>query len=334
MADPKTSERGEHGRGGGTRRRLVLEMKEEGGDKQEGSSKKRSRKDDAGDGVKKRKTAPPSSSREGGGGSRSLYVQFGSGVGPVLRQLSNFSDARFTYTWPEDINAVPGHMRGHTATYDTSEHAFQSLRSLNLETARAFETGGLFSGYGAFAKWPMLVREPRDPDAPLRSSSSLAAPMFHRVLRHEDRSSKAAYWTARQCSGIVPKMAVGLPPGVIKAAWGLDVGPPKPRVGLANHCPLWVPLLVAKYEQNPPHLHALYSATLEPQQVLVETSRYRKPSSYWTAFVEKPSAEHPAGRLIGHNIMGRIMGMVRDVFVLRMRDRIASFGREDEDEAV
>ena len=233
------------------------------------------------------------------------FVPFSSTSAMPLRFLSNFSDAEFTMTWPSPPSAMPGipeHMRGRTATYDTSEHAFQALRSLDLESARAFEKGGLFSGYRAFARWP----------AKIGSKGGLPY-----VATIEDlREKKERYWGKRGCSGITPKMAVNLPPSVLKAHWGVSIAPAHHHGRtFADQLLVWRPILMAKFEQNPRHRAALLPRPSSPL-LFVERGRFRDPAQYWSAYYQHQSGEGMPPIIIGGNMMGRLITETRRLIIM------------------
>ena len=57
-------------------------------------------------------------------------------------------------TWPADCEDIPSFLRGQTCTYETSEHAYQATKALDLATACQFEVGG-FVSMTAFKSWPV-----------------------------------------------------------------------------------------------------------------------------------------------------------------------------------
>ena len=71
---------------------------------------------------------------------------------PTMLLCHDTAFARFRLTWGWD-DAIPPHMRGMTAEYDSAEHAFQALRSADVATAIAFESGGLVSP-ALMDRWP------------------------------------------------------------------------------------------------------------------------------------------------------------------------------------
>ena len=216
------------------------------------------------------------------------FVVFGAGAGPALRPLSNLADAPLVHTWPAEAAPwVPPHLRGRTAAYPSSEHAFQALRSLDLATARAFESGGALD---VRADDAVLAAFPR----------ARGKTRFERV---DLRAKVAAYWGRRGCLGIVAKMAVCLPPAVAAAALGLRLGPQHPDAGAAA---LWVPLLLAKFAGPQGAAHRARLLACPEDALLVEGGRFRDPRQYWSAYVDRA-----AGCLIGHNRMGALLGRVR-----------------------
>lgn len=207
-------------------------------------------------------------------------VTFHSGSSGPVRWLSNLADAPLTLTWPESV--VPRHMRGRTASYASSEHAYQALRSLNDRTAREFELGGSIT-MEVFRTWPVGKG----------------------VVVKDVYEQKHAYWGERKaCRGIAAKMISNLAPSVAKEVFGLDLSPRegRPDGALEAELLIWRPILLAKFAQHPPMLQALLRTA---PAALVEFGRFRNPTQYWSAFVDGP-------RLIGKNMMGRLVSAVRD----------------------
>jgi predicted NAD-dependent protein-ADP-ribosyltransferase YbiA (DUF1768 family) len=172
-------------------------------------------------------------------------------------------------------------MHGRTASYASSEHAYQALRSLNLATAREFELGGSIT-MEVFRTWPV-----------------------GKGVIKDIYEQKQAYWGERRCRGIAPKMISNLSPGVAKQVFGLDLSAHESREGsLEAELLIWRPILVAKFTQHLPMLSVLKDTA---PALLVEAGRFPNPSQYWSAYLEK--AEN---KLIGKNMMGRILTTVRE----------------------
>ena len=224
---------------------------------------------------------------------------FSSGSSAPRRWLSNLADAPLTLTWPAggDVDAVPVHMRGATATYDSAEHAYQALHSLDAQTAREFESGGRVS-MDVFRAFPVV-----------KGSSKAANPQFKVVDMHD---KKEAHWGRQKgCRGIAAKMVANLPPAVAAAALGLNMmgRALAVRDTFAAQYALWRPIHVAKFTQNP-RIDAVLRATAPT--LLVEQGRFRQSAQYWSAFIDKTASSPGAPRLIGRNMMGLLLTAVRD----------------------
>ena len=210
---------------------------------------------------------------------------FSSGSSAPLRQLSNLADAPFTLTWPADLYGVPDHMRGTTARYDTAEHAYQALLSLDAATAREFEAGGRVS-MAVFRAFPACKS------------------MRTRDVLTDFYERKEGYWGAQKgCRGIAPKMVANLPRDVAAKALGLRLAPRHAPIDTyEQQRALWRPIHAAKFAQNA-RLATVLRATAPAR--LVEAGRFRQSGQYWSAFIDGP-------HLIGHNVMGRILTDLRD----------------------
>lgn len=213
--------------------------------------------------------------------STPAYIKFGSGSSAPMRWLSNLSYAPFTLTWP-DTPPFPQHMRGRTATYATSEHAYQALRSLNKRTAREFEIDGSVNMH-IFHTWP-------------KSKTTI----------EDIYNKKHAYWiVAKNSPGIAPKMIAKLKPALAKQIFSLDISPNEHRAEtLQGELLIWRPILTAKLTQNTPILQVLVQSA---PSILVEFGRFRVASQYWSAYVDVPN-----DKLIGKNMMGRLLMTMRE----------------------
>ncbi len=220
-------------------------------------------------------------------------VAFCSGARAPLRHLSNLADAPFTLTWPALLEGVPEHMSGTTARYDTAEHAYQALLSLDAATAREFETGGLVS-MAVFRAFPVCKSK--------KQRQQLTVDLYERKERH---------WGAQKgCRGIAPKMVANLPRDVALSALGLRLAVRHaPVADFAAQLALWRPILEAKFAQNAA-IASTWRATAPA--LLVEAGRFRQSGQYWSAFIDRSaSAAGAPPLLIGHNVMGRILTCLR-----------------------
>ena len=150
---------------------------------------------------------------------------------PTMLLCHDTAFARFRLTWGWD-DAIPLHMRGMTAEYDSAEHAFQALRSADVATAIAFESGGLVSP-ALMDRWPKAS-----------------------YLKTRARVDKSQL--ARSGFGEVARRIGRMPSAVADAAFGLRLRPGfLPRRFLA----LWLPIWKAKFRQNAAHARALRLST-------------------------------------------------------------------------
>jgi hypothetical protein len=146
---------------------------------------------------------------------------------PTLCHDTAYSRFRLTWGWGEGI---PTHMHGMTAEYESAEHAFQSLRSADVATAIAFESGGLVSP-ALMDRWP-------------RAS-------YMKTRARVDKSHEACGF------GEVARRIGKMPAAVADAAFGLRLRPMPPR-RCADVC---VPIWKAKFRQNAAHTSALRLST-------------------------------------------------------------------------
>jgi hypothetical protein len=192
-------------------------------------------------------------------------------------QLSNLALSPFTHTWSSDACVPPFH-RGRTCSYQTVEHAYQSLRAATLESAVRFETGGDIT-MELYKKWPVGKN------------------VYERRMRH---------WN-KKAPGIIAKEVSNLPRGAL----GLAMLPKKgsPSLSFEQQMLIWVPILTSKYLQNAAARKLLASTA---PYTLVEWTRHKHENNYWNAYVVK-GGEGEAPTLMGANVMGRLMQLVREV---------------------
>lgn len=85
-------------------------------------------------------------------------IMFFSNAKKPLHVLSNLyrSPMRdIEVTWPEQgLECVPAFLRGKACVYPTREHAYQSLRAVDLQTAESLMAGGRLAHWRAFERWP------------------------------------------------------------------------------------------------------------------------------------------------------------------------------------
>ena len=143
---------------------------------------------------------------------------------PTLCHDTAFARFRMTWGWDE---VVPPHMRGMTAVYDSAEHAFQALRSADVATAIAFESGGLVSP-ALMDRWPKAS--------------------YLKTRARADASHEAYGF------GEVARRIGRLPSTVADAAFGLRLRPMRPQRGRRA---TWLPIWKAKFRQNAAHTRAL-----------------------------------------------------------------------------
>jgi predicted NAD-dependent protein-ADP-ribosyltransferase YbiA (DUF1768 family) len=186
--------------------------------------------------------------------------------------LSNFSAAPFKIVWPME-EAVPLHLRGKRCRYDTSEHAYQSLKTLDRESAQQFETGGRVS-MNIFKNWPG---------------------------KGDIYADKMKYWGSKG-PGISAKMVSNLAPSVARKAFGISLSPKEGRSGkLSEELKVWGPILTRKFFSNSDARCILIGTK---KDLLVEKSRRPNVADYWCGY-------YKSGEVVGKNMMGRILMHIR-----------------------
>jgi predicted NAD-dependent protein-ADP-ribosyltransferase YbiA (DUF1768 family) len=217
--------------------------------------------------------------------------------------LSNLSAAPFTMVWPRNEETIPPHLRGQRCSYDSSEHAYQALKTTNRASARQFETGGLVC-MEVFKRWPSCSGR-------ARGGGSAAANL------KDEYTAKMRHW-ARKGSGIAAKMVSNLEPALASAAFGIDLLPKTQRERrsgcLSEELKVWGPILRQKFMYNSEARSILIGTKTD---TLIERSRMPRPSEYWAGYVSART-EDTTGQIIGRNMMGRILMCMRDEFVAEM----------------
>ena len=224
-----------------------------------------------------------------------------------LYHLSNLSAAPFTMRWPKHEAAIPLHLRGERCSYDSSEHAYQALKTVNRESARQFETGGIVA-MEIFKKWPACS---------LKSLKSAKGDKGNKSAKleandeYDEYDAKMKHWGLKG-SGIAPKMVSNLDSAVASAAFGIDLLPKskrEPRSGkLSEELKVWGPILRRKFFANSDARSILIGTK---DDVLIERSRMPRPAEYWAGYVSS-AAEATSGDIVGKNMMGRLLMRIRD----------------------
>ena len=231
-----------------------------------------------------------------------LFV-FGSGSGQRERLLSNLADTPFSLTW-STAQCIPEHLRGQTLQYLTAEHAYQSLKTADLASAQKMAQLSML----AFRAWPTSKKQSTEVNQPPLTLGVYDKLIYGYTLTQDMYEKKMAYWGARRCCGIVAQMASRLEPSLAARGLNLRMAPGWTyEPDFESQLQIWEQILVAKYEQNEAARRALVSTA---GHTLVERARFKRSgSNYWNAFVQRD----PDGvRLIGHNMMGRLLQFVRD----------------------
>jgi hypothetical protein len=234
------------------------------------------------------------------GDKRRDYTMFSaaSSFDSGLYLLSNLSAAPFHITWPKHEDAIPPHMRGERCSYDSSEHAYQALKTVNRDSARKFETGGMVS-MKIFKKWPAAAASRR---AAYGGGSS------------DEYDAKMKHWGLKGV-GIAPKMVSNLDSSVAAAAFGIDMLPKskrEPRTGkLAEELKVWGPILRQKFFYNSDARSILIGTR---DDVLIERSRMPRAAEYWAGYVPE------SGDIVGKNMMGRLLMRIRNEIVAELGD--------------
>jgi len=235
-----------------------------------------------------------------------------------LYHLSNLSAAPFTMVWPKHEGAIPLHLRGERCSYDSSEHAYQSLKTVNRESARQFETGGIVS-MKIFKKWPSAKpsKESASSTAAASARGSKASAMG--ISSSDEYSAKMKHWGLKG-SGIAPKMVSNLDSAIASAAFGIDMLPKskrEPRSGkLSEELKVWGPILRQKFHYNADARNILIGTK---DDILIERSRMPRATEYWAGYVSA-AAEATSGEIIGKNMMGRLLMHIRAEIVAELSD--------------
>lgn len=113
------------------------------------------------------------------------------------------------------------------------------------------------------------------------------------------------HWGAK-APGIVAKMMTTLKADLLLEAFGMKLGAPSiaDNSRFLGGGDVWRLILKAKFEQNEVALRRLRATA---PHTLVEQARFPRESNYWNAYVVPGSS-----KLIGKNMMGRMLQQVRD----------------------
>jgi predicted NAD-dependent protein-ADP-ribosyltransferase YbiA (DUF1768 family) len=202
-----------------------------------------------------------------------------------LYRLSNLSSAPIALVWPNE-RGIPEFLWGEACRYDTTEHAYQALKTLNRESARKFETGGIVN-MEIFKTWPNT------------SGTSTK----------DEYANKMKCWGVKG-EGIAPKMVSNLEAKVAKKVFGLDMRDKKKREtrsgDVEEELKVWGCILRAKFSQN---LEAQSILLGTEKDILIEKSRMPSGGkNYWAGYV---AANDKDGRIDGMNMMGRLLMHIR-----------------------
>jgi predicted NAD-dependent protein-ADP-ribosyltransferase YbiA (DUF1768 family) len=252
------------------------------------------------------------------GDKRRNYTMFNASASfdSGLYHLSNLSAAPFTLVWPKHEEAIPLHLRGERCSYDSSEHAYQSLKTVNRESARQFETGGIVS-MKIFKKWPSAKPSKESSNAAASAMRSKASAMG--ISSSDEYSAKMKHWGLKG-SGIAPKMVSNLDSAIASAAFGIDMLPKskrEPRSGkLSEELKVWGPILRQKFHYNADARNILIGTK---DDILIERSRMPRAAEYWAGYVSA-AAEATSGEIIGKNMMGRLLMHTRAEIVAELSE--------------
>lgn len=209
-----------------------------------------------------------------------------------LYRLSNLSSAPITFVWPRE-KGIPEFLWDQECSYDTSEHAYQALKTLNRDSARKFESGGIVN-MEIFKNWPNA----------------------------SGTSTKDEYVKKMKCwgikgEGIAPKMVSNLESRVAKRVFGIDMLDKKQhkremRSGdLEEELKQWGCILRAKFSQNIEAQHILLGTG---KDVLIEKSRMPSrgvvQTNYWAGYVAA-NDQNKEGKIDGLNMMGKLLMHIR-----------------------
>ena len=211
---------------------------------------------------------------------------FWSGAAYPLHTLSNLSQpfykSRFLQiTWPNE-NYIPKHLHNVTCEYITREHAFQSLKSANLDTAKMFMKDGIFSDWNVYKSWPTSLSTTKD-----------------------IKSKTKRYWKKKNNKGIIAKMASSLKPKLLYHHFGAKLAKLKIEY---NHemYKVWKIIFMAFFVKDSNEWEILMKTK---PTLLYEFGRRSTHTSYWSCKINKTTNE-----VIGQNAMGKFLTKFRDEF--------------------
>jgi len=184
---------------------------------------------------------------------------FWSGAAYPLHTLSNLSQPFYKcrylqITWPKE-SYIPKHLHGVSCEYITREHAFQSLKSANIETAKMFMKDGIFSDWNVFKSWPTSL------------SSTI-----------DIKSKTRNYWRKKNNKGIIAKMASSLKDNLLKRHFGAKLT--KLNI-IYNHemYKVWKIIFSAFFLKDSSELEILMKTK---PSTLYEFGRRSTKTSYWS----------------------------------------------------
>jgi predicted NAD-dependent protein-ADP-ribosyltransferase YbiA (DUF1768 family) len=209
------------------------------------------------------------------------FIYFYSGSEFPLNRLSNLSEATIELS-PDDpaievLEKIRPELRKWCpAKFASAEHLWKSLQARDRETFEQFQIHGRLG--------------------------KLTLETMALVYPPSEVASKFKYWSSKNNVGIIAKLATN---PKRSASLGLKMLDTRlERLEDSVETEIWVSLLNLKYKQNPIHLATLLSTGTSK---LVEFDRYPKKTTHW-------GGQYIQGELIGENVMGRYMEIVREQF--------------------
>jgi len=183
--------------------------------------------------------------------------------------------------WPTE-SYIPAHLQGVSCEYITREHAFQSLKAKNLETAKMFMKGGIFSSWNVYKSWPKS----------LSSSVNIKSKTRH-------------FWSKKNNKGIIAKMASTLKSKILERHFGAKLT----RLNISDDKEMyqvWKVIFEAFFLKDSKEWEILHSTKPSP---LYEFGRRSTSTTYWSCKLNKTTNE-----IEGQNAMGQFLTKFRDEF--------------------
>jgi len=215
---------------------------------------------------------------------RKKVVKFNSGLGPVVRPLSNFYACTITL----DTKDIPEKIQKHflilqniqpgAYTFASTEHLWQALKARTVDCWSRFLVGGIWGGF--------LDQYPFDQDS----------------ASQRPKDQTFGYWKKKNCVGVIAKMAVNLA-RVKRHGWQNLLNLTHERLEEQMEEQVWLWILRMKFLQE-----GLPQQTLKNtgDSYLLELERMANQKTHWGGKVDED------GLIIGDNVMGKYLMKIRE----------------------